>query len=246
MRIAAHAGLIVALTLLTQLGGIAWVVALLARRRLVAFVAAYAVLWVGAVWTAPAFGRVPLPCLGEGSLRMQSVLYCALNRRYADPELAEALADLAEATEARHPGTPTLVLDAGFPFVDGFPMLPHLSHRDGRAADLAFPYRVKDDYLPGRTRSPIGYFAFEDGPTDCPSRWLDLRWDLSWLQPLWPRWEPEPARMRTMLQLLADDPRIAKVLIEPHLEARFGVSSPKLRFQGCRAARHDDHIHVQL
>jgi hypothetical protein len=25
-----------------------------------------------------------------------------------------------------------------------------------------------------------------------------------------------------------------------------GVSSPLLGFQGCRAARHDDHIHIQI
>jgi hypothetical protein len=27
---------------------------------------------------------------------------------------------------------------------------------------------------------------------------------------------------------------------------RLGVSSPLLGFQGCRAARHDDHIHIQI
>jgi hypothetical protein len=27
---------------------------------------------------------------------------------------------------------------------------------------------------------------------------------------------------------------------------RLGLSSPLLGFQGCRAARHDDHIHIQV
>ncbi|MEO0622405.1 MAG: hypothetical protein AAFU49_06285 [Pseudomonadota bacterium] len=232
MHLFIHGLAVLALTVLTQIGGLAWLLALCARRRVLTFVAGYVALSLMAAWAAPALGRVPLPCLGDGPLRMQSMLYCVLNRHYAVPALAQALEDAAEAMEARHPGTETLVLDAGFPFLDGFPMLPHLSHRRGRSADLAFYYRDDEGYLPGQTRSPVGYFAFEEGPSDCPQRWLTLRWDLTWAQPLWPDWDP--------------DPRIGKVLIEPHLETRLGVQSTKLRFQGCRAARHDDHIHVQL
>ena len=38
-----------------------------------------------------------------------------------------------------------------------------------------------------------------------------------------------------------------KILLEPHLAHRLGVEGrPNIRFQGCRAARHDDHIHVQI
>jgi hypothetical protein len=39
---------------------------------------------------------------------------------------------------------------------------------------------------------------------------------------------------------------VERVFIEPYLAARLGVASPVLGFQGCRAARHDDHIHVQI
>ncbi len=39
---------------------------------------------------------------------------------------------------------------------------------------------------------------------------------------------------------------LEKVLLEPHLVRRLGLSSPLLRFQGCRAARHDDHLHLQI
>ncbi|CTQ31502.1 hypothetical protein [Jannaschia rubra] len=53
-------------------------------------------------------------------------------------------------------------------------------------------------------------------------------------------------RTRAALDLLAAVARIGKVFREPHLRDRLGVSDPKLRFQGCRAARHDDHIHLQL
>ncbi|MEN0001001.1 MAG: hypothetical protein AAF940_08965 [Pseudomonadota bacterium] len=154
--------------------------------------------------------------------------------------------DVAEAVEAEHPGTITQLLDASFPFLDGFPMLPHLSHDDGQKIDLAFYYTRNGAYDAGGTPSPIGFFAFEDGPTDCPKSWLTLRWDLAWLQPFWPDMELDIERTATLVEALADDPRIGKILLEPHLKASMGIESDKVRFQGCRAARHDDHIHVQL
>jgi hypothetical protein len=39
---------------------------------------------------------------------------------------------------------------------------------------------------------------------------------------------------------------VDKVFLEPHLTSSLGLAAPAVRFQGCRAARHDDHIHVQI
>jgi len=238
IRAPLHIAAIVVLTLLTQLGGLAWAVAIWFRRPWLVFGAVYLALSLSAVWLAPLAGRTALPCAADGPLRMQSPLYCALNRHYVTPELAQVLNDYAEAMEAQFAGTTTLILDANFPFFDGFPLLPHLSHHDGQKADIAFYYRSADGYLDGTTRSPIGYFAFEDGPTTCPKRRLSMRWDMGWLQPLWPAHTPEPERMRAALR--------GKVFIEPHLKQRFAPDNAKIRFQGCRTARHDDHIHMQL
>ena len=140
----------------------------------------------------------------------------------------------------RFPGSATRVLDANFPFFDGFPLLPHLSHDDGRKVDIAIWYEG------GPLRSPIGYFTFEPGPTDCPARWLTLRWDLDWLQPLWPDLPLDAPRTAHAVEWIAADPRVEKLFLEPHLQSSMGLAHPKLRFQGCRAARHDDHIHLQL
>jgi hypothetical protein len=245
-RVGLHGVVILLLTVLTQLGGLAWAIALPFRRRLLVFAVVYVALSVAALWVAPVFGRVALSCLDRGALQVQSPLYCALNRTYVAPELAEVLRDVAAEMDRRHPGTVTLVLDGSFPFLDGFPLLPHLSHDDGGKADLAFYYRDESGYLPGETRSPIGYFAFEDGPTDCGPAWPTLRWDLGLLQPLWPRHALDEARMRDLLHVLSEDARVGKVFVEPHLAAGLGVAHPRIRFQGCRAARHDDHVHMQL
>lgn len=246
MHLFTHASLIVLLTLLTQLGGLAWLAALIFRKRLLAFVLGYALLWAAALVMAPLFGRVPLSCTTDGPLQMRSWVFCLTNRNYMTPELRDALTDTATALNQDYPGTPLQVLDASFPFVTGFPLLPHLSHDDGEKADVALLYRRDGTYAPGFTPSPVGYFAFEPGPTHCPPVWPSLRWDLDWLQPLWPDHSLDADRTSLVLRLLARDTRITRIFIEPHLKARLGVQGGTIGFQGCRAARHDDHIHVQL
>ncbi|MBQ4824059.1 hypothetical protein J4729_05770 [Leisingera sp. HS039] len=246
LKVLGHLAIVVLFTILSQLGGIAWLTALIFRRRLLAFLILYTGLSMAAVWVAPHFGRVALSCGGRGPLHVQSWVYCALNRNYVTPELAELLQDTAVAMNQAFPGTVTQVLDANFPVLPGFPLLPHLSHDDGNKADLAFYYADAEGYAPGVTRSPLGYFAFEQGPTDCPGNWLTLRWDMGLLQPLWRDLKVDADRTGHLLQVLAADKRAGKIFLEPHLQDRLGVRSSKLRFQGCRAARHDDHIHLQL
>lgn len=246
MRLALNLAFAAILTLLTQVGGLAWLFALNFRLRLLAFALAYASLSIASLWIAPVFGRVPLSCGGDGSMRVQSWLYCALNRQYVTPELRDTAKDLAAHLAKQFPGTVTLILDANFPFLNGFPLLPHLSHDDGRKLDLAFYYKSGQSYVPSATRSPVGYFAFEQGATECPPHWLTLRWDLTWLQPLMADLQPEPQRIHAALDWLSQDQRVRKVFVEPHLRERFNADFPKLRFQGCRAARHDDHIHFEL
>jgi hypothetical protein len=69
------------------------------------------------------------------------------------------------------------------------------------------------------------------------------------LQGLFPGRPLEPERTGAALRWLTTEGQragIERIFIEPYLAARLGVSSPLLGFQGCRAARHDDHIHIQI
>lgn len=246
MRVAGHILAVLVLTLLTQLGGLAWLAALPFRRRWLAFPLAYAAIWLAAQHLAPLTGRVPLPCAGS-DLRAQSVFYCLAMRNFATPEAAAAAQAAAASVARDYPGTVTLYLDAGFPFLDGMPLVPHLSHDDGRKIDFAFFYAAEGRYLPGATRSPAGYFAFETlESAQCPAAWPSLRWDLRPLQPIWHDLDLEPERTRALIRALVSDPMIGKIFVEPPLATSLGVAGPKIRFQGCRAARHDDHIHAQL
>jgi hypothetical protein len=129
------------------------------------FFALYIAFSVASLWVAPLGGRVAISCASDSPLEVQSWFYCITNRTYVQPELADVLEDAAAAVEAAYPGTETLMLDGSLPFVDGFPLLPHLSHDDGRKADLAFYYRDgKGGYLPGRTKSPKGCLPLKMAP----------------------------------------------------------------------------------
>ena len=245
MKIALRTALFAILAIISQVGGVAYLVSLFFSRRVLIFILAYAGLSASAIAVAPQTGRVPLPCWSNPTLQSQSPLYCVLHRHYVVPELRQVAQDLADAVDAAFPGTITLTLDASLPFGD-FPLIPHLSHHDGRKLDLAFYYADEAGYRPGVTRSPIGYFAFEPGPTDCAVSFPTMRWDLDWLQPFWRDLSLDADRTRFAVQWLADDPRVTRIFLEPHLVQTLGLSSPKIRFQGCNAARHDDHIHFEI
>lgn len=255
----------VALTALTQIGGVAYLLAL-AASSLFKLRGASSALWrTGlflAIYTGASIlvlpslaalgGRVPLPCLG-GTLRAAPAL-CVLNRTYVDQRLADLANALANDVARQHPGTITIALDGNFPLLVGFPLLPHLSHDDGLKLDLAYYYETSDGaYLPGALRSPIGYWAFEQPKageeTECPATWLTARWSMTALQPIFPPLQLDQARTRAALTWLFTKGRtygVERVFIEPYLARRLRVASPLLGFQGCRAARHDDHIHLQI
>ena len=257
---------VVLLTLLTQIGGAVWLVTSVLLRRRRAGVAVFLALFLGlyaagtalSYAVAPIFGRVPLPCFDDGTsrLKMQSPLFCVLNRQYVVPELKDAATALSRHMDQAFPGTTTLALDANFPFFDGFPLFPHLSHSDGRKLDVAFFYQdAEGSYKDRTTRSPIGYFAFEQPRAvsilPCRDRedLLTLRWDLDFLQSLWQPLPLEEGRTAEALRWLSGEGNgfgVEKIFVEPHLAQRLGVEAESIRFQGCRAARHDDHIHMQV
>ena len=262
------ASVAVLLTLLTQVGGVLLIGSWLAARALpwrrgrvrttvVVFVCAYAVASAFVVPSvAPLLGRVALPCgvFSDPGVRPRSLLYCVLNRHYVTANLYAALAALGDDMAARHPGAEVVYLDASFPFIDGFPLLPHLSHDGGRQVDLAFYYAADDGTASAMiTPSPIGYWGFEQPrPGDyrpCQSVSGPLRWDLDWLQPVLPERSLHVPANQTLMQWLARDPHgfgITRVFLEPHLQTRFGVTGGRIGFQGCHAARHDDHVHVTV
>ena len=225
---------VVFLTMTTLVGGVAYIFSFLFRRRLISFFVIYAVLSGSLVFIAPKFDRVALACVPEpGRMSVQSPLFCATNRHYVRPELKVLADDIASVFPKIR------ALDAGFPLPDGYALLPHLSHHDGRKMDLAFAYAATPPF-------GLGYWHFIDGPTECPDTWLSLRWDMDWLN--WAE-RDVPVDLDTttaLLRWMSIEPRVDRIFLEPHLKSAWGMTSDKISFQGCRAARHDDHIHIEI
>lgn len=254
------------LTLITQIGGVIYLFVLLVARMLgwhrklvvlVAFLIVYSAASFATIFIAPMFGKQAIACSFSQTVPLKTAhpIYCLLNRNYVTHDLAELLNKSAQAVNKKFDGTQTLVLDGNFPFLTGFPLLPHLSHDDGLKADLAFYYMDgKGGYLPGYMKSPIGYWGYtqprEGEVAPCTNyKKFSLRWDFDFLQSALPQYELEPKRTAFLLNWLTNEGRqygLEKILLEPHIKSRLGLKSDLIRFQGCRAARHDDHIHLQV
>lgn len=277
--------LIALLTLLSQVGGIIlWIFLPLSIRiaskfdrfdwvitwsLLIVFYTISAAVIIPII--AKPFGRVPLPCFSShaNSLTPRNSGYCILMRNYVRPELKAYLIDLSKTIHARYPNTKTIYLDANLPFFDGFPLIPHLSHNDGKKVDLAFFYRNSLNNNPVETPSPIGYGIYVPPRStemkSCTNKKTTyyLRWDFNFLQPFNQQRKFDLERTRYLISKIFEDKRTQAFFLENHLLQRLGFSPAghkrlrqciaendrtcyPARFQGCRAGRHDDHVHVQI
>lgn len=253
------------LTVLTQIGGLLWLICywLAGRwkdkrigRALLAFVPFYLFISIAVLpWISSSWGRTPLPVLNSQSLKPVSLLYPLLNRHYVTPNTKMTLQEVANQLRQQYPDAELQYLDAGFPLFDKFPLLPHLSHNDGRKVDLAFFYNLSNGAATNEKPSRSGYGVFE-GPREGEQATAEAcqgkgYWQYSYPQYLTMGSRPsmafDAARTKAVVQLLLKQQEIGKVFIEPHLQERFGLSgASKIKFHGCGAVRHDDHIHMQM
>ncbi len=195
-------------------------------------------------------GLVPLPCAETGSLRPHTRGYCLTQRHYVREAPRAALLKAAAAMEARHPGTIIRYMEGSWP-LGTRPMPPHLSHGDGRQLDVALFYTDRRGRPLERAPTRSGYRAYEPPLKSGDRRCTGATAGPPEIDPPDPgrdrNWRLDEARTATMVRLLAADPRVRRVFIEPHLKTRLGLGRlSKVRFAGCRAARHDDHIHVDF
>jgi hypothetical protein len=254
------------LTLLTQVGGLIFIVSLILNqwvrfpklgrlKLLVLFVTLYlSTTFLIIPPLARLSGRVPLPYF-QKTLQPLSIWTCILNRHYVKVELKKTVSNIAEAMAEKYPGTVLMYLEASFPFIDGYPLLPHLSHNDGKKLDICFFYQSPDGKQIKGHPSPIGYGVFEGprkGETQMP-QWCANSgyWQYSAMEKIIPQWNKskfvfDKERTKTLINLIVANPLIRSMYIEPHLKERLGLSDPKIHFHGCFAVRHDDHIHINL
>lgn len=263
ISILVHLLIIVVLTVLTQVGGIVYFLTVivvskknkyLKVRRLALFGVLYLlVTFLALPLIAPFFGREKI----EETDRViaNSFLYKLANRNYVTPRLNGELEAISKSLEEKHKGVKLVYLDANFPFIDGFPLLPHLSHNDGKKVDLCFIYSTPDGELVNEKPSVSGYGVFEgpakneyDQISACKAKGY---WQYDYAQYLTlgqvnNGLEFSQKGTKALVKSIISQRYIRKVFIEPHLKQRMGLQSNKVRYHGCQAVRHDDHIHIQL
>lgn len=191
-------------------------------------------------------GLVPLPCGLSGPLQPVSSAYCHAARHYVTPDARAALVRAAEAVARRHPGAVVRYMEASWPSAKR-PMPPHVSHGDGRQVDLAVFYEDGR----GRLRPPptaSGYGGFEPPRREAERVCVGVGGHYAAPDPPAGRpWRLAEAPTADLVRRLSTDPRVRRIFIEPHLKARLGFAGDgKVRFAGCRVARHDDHLHVDF
>ena len=257
------------LTVVTQIGGLIFLLSLGMTKWLwkkynyqrLLCMSIFLVLYLFATFLiipllAPISGRKALPVSGDMHLQPANFTSYVLNRHYVKDELLEAIIDISNKMHLKHPGIKTLYLDANFPFFEGFPLLPHLSHDDGEKIDLAFIYQSTDGTpLLNQTPTITGYGYFIP-PIKGESNYTKIckekgNWQYDFTGKLTfvnkERYALDKKLMQDLLSIIAINNKIKKVFIEPHLIKRLGFEhNQKFRFQGCHSVRHDDHIHLQL
>lgn len=264
--------LICLLTAVTQIGGVVFLISILTfglidkrlnRRwtrvtvKVLSFLTLYLVfVFVIVPLTAKPFGRVQLPVFEKRHLKPANIWTSLLNRNYVRPQLREITYKVAESMNNKYPGTTINYLDANFPFINKFPLLPHLSHNDGKKLDLSFQYNdSQTGQMTNDIPSFIGYGICEEPkegeenkPEDCDKKGY---WQYNLLRDIVSqnnknKFTFDNKRTKELVNSFASHDGLGKIFIEPHLKIRLRLTSSKIRFHGCQAVRHDDHIHVQL
>lgn len=260
LKILVHIILIVFLTALTQVGGLIWLLSILiSKKRNIKKRIVFPVLYLffNLILTPPIakyFGRVRLPTFSHKIIKPKNFFYPLLFRNYVKPKLKIILEESAVSLNKEFPNSKLIYLDANFPFYDGFPLLPHLSHNDGKKIDLSFFYLDKNKIPTNKKPSYSGYGIFEhpkrgeiNTTTYCKGKGY---------------WQYDYAKSLTfgttkslifnkkityfLIRNLLKNSYTQKIFIEPHLKIRLNITSNRVRFHGCKAVRHDDHIHLQI
>lgn len=260
------------LTLLTQVGGLIYLMSLLVfipfsrnlsswRSKFFGKIFTFSALYLLSIvafipMIAKPLGRVQLPLFRTHNLQPATALTFFLCRNYVRPQLREVTFKISEAIGKEFPGTAVNYLDGNFPFLDGFPLFPHVSHNDGKKLDFSFTYfDHKTKAITNSVPSIIGYGICEEPfkgeentPETCAQKGY---WQYNFLRRIIPqrtkaKFDFDGKRTKRLVELFASETATARVFIEPHLRARLKLTSPKVLFHGCHAVRHDDHFHVQI
>lgn len=256
LKLCGHLIIFLSLTILTQVGGFIWIFAAWISNRFKKkkrFVFPFLYLVFNIIIVPPIakqLGREQLPVFSK-NLKPKNWGYPLLFRNYVNPELKALLENSASILKSNT--IQITYLDANFPFFDGFPLLPHLSHNDGKKIDLSFMYLDKKGISTNKKPSVSGYGIYADSEKNitistCLKKGY-WQYDFSKYLTLGSLHELALDKVKTkhLIKTLLNNNATQKIFIEPHLKKSMSLNNNvKIRFHGCQAVRHDDHIHLQI
>lgn len=263
MKILLHILIFAILTIVTQIGGVVYLVTVFLMKkatgkkhlkRIGVFTGLYLLsTFLIVPYIAPIFGREKVK--ENEFLKAHSFFYKLANRNYVNPELNKTIEKIALEFNEQHSGIKMIYLDANFPFIDKFPLLPHLSHNDGKKIDVSLIYETPNQHLTNKKPSVSGYGVYENPRPTEHHQAANCKRHGYW-QYDFPKYlsfgtinkdiKFSEKGTRELIQTILKQNNIGKIFIEPHLKTRMNLTSGKVRFHGCQAVRHDDHIHFQL
>ena len=263
IKLILHLTLIIILTIITQIGGVVYLFSILLIKnnkklyrfkRLFAFIIIYSIsTFLIVPIVATYFGRIKIN--DNNVIESHNFLTILCNRNYVVPELNNTLIDVSKKFKEEFPSIKIIYLDANFPFFDGFPLLPHLSHNDGKKIDLSFIYENKNGSFTNLKTSRSGYGVFENPKTTEKSQTKSCLkkgfWQYDFTKYLTfgqinKNLLFSEKGTKKLIEIILKNKDVSKLFIEPHLKKRLNLLNSKIRFQGCKAVRHDDHIHFQI
>lgn len=249
-------------TAITQIGGVAYIISIAIARKIKIYKPAVGILsflpiyifataWIVPNF-APFFGREKIE--NSTIIKAHSPFYVWTNRNYVTPELQTVLKEVAVSFEAKNLGVKLIYLDANFPFIDGFPLLPHRYHTDGKKIDVTFIYE-DNNKLTNKKPTFSGYGFFEepkpneiDQVEDCFMRGYG-QYDFTKHVRLGitnPDLVFSEKGNKEFIESVLEKEVVNTIFIEPHLKHRLALQNAKIIYHGCGTVRHDDHIHIQV
>lgn len=256
LKLLKHLIIFLFLTAITQVGGLIWVLALLISiryKRKKRFIFPILYLTFNLLIIPPIakqFGRERLPTFSN-NLKPRNWVYPLLFRNYVTPNLKSLLEISSE--KLKQDNIQITYLDANLPFINKFPLLPHLSHSDGKKIDISFMYLDKNEKATTKKPSVSGYGVYANSEKNhtfesCLKKGY-WQYDFSKYLTFGTINNLELDKNGTLILIkeLLSHSKTQKIFIEPHLKQSLRLNSEtKIRFQGCQAVRHDDHIHLQI
>ncbi|REE08670.1 hypothetical protein DFQ09_106137 [Winogradskyella pacifica] len=256
LKLIGHIAIILVLTAITQVGGIIWLLAVIISYKIkkgkrIVFPLLYLLFNLIIIPPIAAhFGREKLPWF-DTELKPRNWFYPLAFRNYVNSELKDVLE--SSAHDLSSSGITITYLDGNFPFIDGFPLFPHLSHNDGKKIDLSLMYLNHNGISTSKKPSISGYGVYVNTDKNYTSKsCLDKGyWQYDFTKYLTlgtiHDLKLDKAKTTLIIKQLLSIPSTHKIFIEPHLKQSLDLShQSKIRFTGCQAVRHDDHIHYQI